>query len=186
MAFSKLFKLLLFPFRLLKWLVLLAVTALVAMAFFSTPADAVLLDSDLSEAQRGAISQNCATIKQSLRNLQKADIRTRTYLGSTYETVFNDFILPLNRRLLENNIVPFSGIQSDFSTEQAAFRSAYTTYMRSLETLIATDCQTKPDAFYDQLLKVRAERADLRLATERLNDLTSEQYQSALKLKENL
>lgn len=163
-----------------------ALTAIIAAVLLVAPTNAVILDSKLTEAQRGSISQNCATIKQSLRSLQKTDIRTRTYLGTTYETLWGKFILPMNHRLLENNITPLSEIQSDFSAEQITFRNNYTAYMKSLEALIATDCQTQPDTFYDQLIKVREQRSKLRTSTEKLTNLAEEQYQSVQKLQEDL
>ena len=59
--------------------------------------------SALSKEEANAISSNCSTIKQSLSQLQKADSKTRTYLGTTYETIASRFITPLNLRLVRNN-----------------------------------------------------------------------------------
>lgn len=85
-------KLIVFPFKLAKWLILWAIVTFILVALFSTPAEG------LSARQQGAISQNCSTIQQSLSQLQKIDSRTRTYLGTTYEAIANRFIIPLDRK----------------------------------------------------------------------------------------
>lgn len=142
--------------------------------------------SALDASQSKAISSNCSAIKQSLNQLQKVDSKTRTYLGTTYETIANRFITPLNLRLVRNNRPTLSAIQSDFFAEQTKFRDGYTNYMRELENLIAIDCQNESDKFYTQLKLVRDYRAKVRLATEELNQLTQDQYNAVLKLRKEL
>lgn len=168
------------PFKFLKWLLRWAVAALVLTCLFSTPVEGI------SELQRGAISQNCATIKQTLGQLQKVDSRTRSYLGTTYETITNRFITPLNLRLVKNNLPTLSSIQTDFSIEQAKFRNAYTDYMRELETLIVMDCTNKPDEFYGRLVITREKRAILREATVKLAALADKQYTAVEELRSKL
>lgn len=142
--------------------------------------------SALTEAQQGAISQNCSTIQQSLSRLQKVDSRTRTYLGTTYETLANKFITPLNLRLVKNNLPTLSTIQSDFISEQAKFKENYTNYMRELEALIATDCKNNPTEFYSKLELVRDKRSDLRSSALNMSKIATEQYKTVVKLKEDL
>lgn len=132
------------------------------------------------------ISQNCLTIKQSLHQLQKVDSRARTYLGTTYETISNKFITPLNLRLVKNNLPTLSNIQTDFSLSQNQFRESYTNYMRELESLISIDCHEEPERFYEQLLVVRTRRETLRLATNQLTSLANQQYQAVVKLRDSL
>lgn len=142
----------------------------------------------VEEERLTAISQNCSTIKQSLSQLQRVDSRTRTYLGSAYEAILTKFITPLNLRLTRNNreVEQLFAIQSDFSAEQARFRTAYTEYMRELEGLIATDCSAHPDTFYQHLETIRTKRADLKATTVKLSELANAQYQAVLELKESL
>ncbi len=134
------------------------------------------------------VSQNCSSIKQALRDLQRADSRTRAYLGSAYETVSRDFITPLNLRLVKNNRVATKlfEIQGDFSSKQSDFRTEYTAYMRELESLIAANCQEHPRDFYRQLQKTREHRAKLHNLSEDLNKLVSEQYQGVKTLREEI
>ncbi len=134
------------------------------------------------------ISQDCGSIKQSLADLQRADSRTRTYLGSAYESVARDFITPLNLRLVKNNQVntKLFEIQASFSSQQADFRTEYTAYMRELESLIAMDCQKHPQEFYRQLEKTREHRTKLHNLAESLSKLVTEQYQGVAALREVL
>ena len=173
-------KLLLFPLKMVKRLVSWTICVVVLLIIISTPAEG------LSETQRGAISQNCSTIKQSLSQLQKVDAKTRNYLGTTYETLANKFIVPLNLRLVKNNRATLPHIQSDFSLKQTEFRNTYTEYMREMEALMGCDCKKLPDEFYTQLEVVRKKRSDLRKVTQELSQLAEEQYASVLDLREML
>ncbi len=173
-------KLILFPLRFLRWLIGLLVIAAALVLIFSTPAEG------LSETQRDAVSQNCSNIKQSLVQLQKVDSRTRTYLGTTYETILTRFIVPLNLRLVKNNRPSLPTIQSDFTTEQIKFRDSYTEYMRELESLIGIDCSAQPDNFYSRLEVVREKRSVLRETTVRLAELADEQYRVVQDLRSSL
>ena len=142
----------------------------------------------IEEQRLAAISQNCSSIKQALSQLQRADSRTRTYLGAAYETISTKFITPLNLRLTRNNheAERLFSIQADFSAEQERFRTSYTDYMRELEGLIATDCSAHPQEFYDHLETTRNKRAALKLTTTKLSELANAQYEAVLELEESL
>lgn len=180
MVFSSLAKLVLFPFKLLKWLVLWCIGCLLLSFIFSAPVEG------LEAEQRTAIVQNCSTIKRSLNQLQRVDSRTRTYLGTTYETLSNRFIVPLNLRLVNNGRPTLGSIQPDFTIAHLEFRNRYTDYMREFDTLVNTDCRAHPDEFYSRLERVREKRTDLRTATNRLNALAHEQYSATQKLRDSL
>lgn len=142
----------------------------------------------LTAEQRDVIIQNCSNIKQSLSKLEHSDLRTRTYLGTAYESINGHFITPLNLRLVKNSL-PSDGlfrIQNDFAAEQANFRNNYINYMRELESLIAIDCVIQPQEFYDKLEVVREKRATLRDSTKRLAALAEDQYESVEKLRDSL
>ncbi len=142
----------------------------------------------LSDEQQGAISQSCSTIKQSLQNLQRVDSKTRTFLGSTYETLNADFLIPLNLRLVKNNRpnAELSSIQSDFTTAQNSFKTLYTEYMREMESLINVDCKNDPSKFYDQLEKTRNKRKELEAETDKILKLVKEQVAAVQKISEEL
>lgn len=180
MVFSTVIKILLFPLKLLKWLVLWVTCSIILALALAFPVEG------LSEAQTTAISQNCAMMQQSLRQLQRVDSRTRTYLGTTYETILNKFIIPLNLRLVKNNLPTNVQLQADFIADQNDFKNAYTDYMRELEGLIATDCRAHPEEFYSKLENVRGRRAYLKTTTDNLSKLAQEQYLFAFDLRKSL
>lgn len=169
----------------------IAVFLLIAVAMALLPLSLVFADGQKPQPSQSAldnISQNCASIKQSLKQLQHADSRTRTYLGSAYQTVASNFITPLNLRLVRNNFpdTKLVAIQADFTATQAAFRNNYTEYMRELESLLATDCQAHPADFYNQLLATRARRAELQSSAAHLAKLVQDQITAVTALKESL
>lgn len=180
MVFSTIFRVLLLPLKLLKWLILWVACSALVVLVLAVPAEG------LSEEQAAAISQNCPAMQQSLRQLQKVDSRTRTYLGTTYESILNKFIIPLNLRLVKNNLPTNVQLQANFIAGQNQFKTAYTDYMRELEGLIGTECRVEPQGFYDKLEIVRQRRADLNASVEHLSNLAKDQYQSVLDLRNSL
>ena len=148
----------------------------------STPAFA------LSADQQGAISQHCASMKQSLRTLQRTDARTRSYLGSAYENVLSSYITPLNLRLVDSGQpnANLATIHSEIIDTRKSFISEYTAYSQALEDLISEDCQNHPDEFYEKLVDTRKKRAELSATTTTLRNLLSEHLTAVRKLKNSL
>lgn len=120
----------------------------------------VLSVSAVSEVQKTDISSNCEIIKDNLKKVQKNDARARVYLGAYYESVLSKFIVPLNVRLVENNISEVQLIenQNDFAANKTIFANDYISYQQSLEELINIDCKNEPKTFYDKLEIVRKKR----------------------------
>lgn len=144
--------------------------------------------SALTPEQEGAISQNCASINQSLKALQKTDARTRVYLGSVYQSVLTDFITPLNLRLVRNN-VPNTDLvddQSDFTKARNNFSHDFIAYSQSLEELIAADCQNHPSEFYDKLESTREKRRVVAEDVAKIQQLITEHTEQVIKLKESI
>lgn len=142
----------------------------------------------LSDTQLGAISQNCASIKQSLKTLQKADSRTRVHLGTTYQNILTNYITPLNLRLvrLDQPNTELTRLQASFSSARDDFAGKFIKYSQSLETLIATDCKAHPDFFYTRLEDTRALRHTVSASVATINQLLSEYITAVTKLKESL
>ncbi len=142
---------------------------------FSLAATCLLVNpvSAISEERQGSISQGCASIRQSLKALQKDDSRNRIYLGTVYSSILNKFIIPLNKRLIGNNKPNISlvEIQSEYETARINFIDDFIVYSQDLETLINTDCQNNPNEFYNQLIITREKRSEVRQDTYRLNYL---------------
>lgn len=153
-----------------------------AVCAISTPTQAI------SNEQRTAISQNCVSVKASLQRLQKADSRTRVFLGTSYEHILTNFISPLNVRLTKNNRPDSTlfEIQTQFATKRRKFSETFTSYMKSLDTLISTDCTQQPDGFYNHLEDTRKQRGELNQLTKDLRDLTIKNVETVNKLKDSL
>ena len=150
--------------------VILSLVASVFFSIISTPKASALTD-----LQNGAISQNCASIQNSLKSLQKADSRTRVLLGSTYQTIFTNFITPLNLRLVRHS-QPNSDlieIQSDFIESRTKFSKNFIKYSQSLEQLISIDCKNEPEKFYQTLDQTRKLRAKVQNSVQQIHQLLS-------------
>lgn len=113
--------------------------------------------SAITETQKDAIAGRCEAIKEDLKNLQHADSRTRVYLGRYYETILNKFIVPMNMRLVENNLSTDKLIENrtDYEKTRTNFMIDYIEYQKVLEDLVATDCKKDVGAFYTKLVKTR-------------------------------
>ena len=116
--------------------------------------------SAISEAQKTAISDNCEAIKESLKNTQRVDVRTRVYLGGRFETVLTKFITPLNMKLVEKNMSNSSLIknQGEFANMKMDFTEDFIKYQQALEELVGMDCKNEPEEFYEKLVLVRRRR----------------------------
>ena len=166
----------------------MAASLSVAIFLFAPIAAFASTDNGLSDAQSGAISQHCASIKQSLRTLQRTDARTRSYLGSAYERAISDFITPLDLRLI-NVSQPNAGLtelHSKILSAREDFVRQYTIYSQSLEELINSDCQSSPNSFYDRLIETREKRVTLSKTTDSLRRLLAEHLSTVKKLDSSL
>lgn len=148
----------------------------------------VLVTSAISEEQKSAVSGHCEIIRDNLKEVQRADSRMRVYLGRYYETILTRFIMPLNLRLVENNL-PGSGLignQNEFNTAQTDFKNDYIEYQKGLEELVAFDCKAEPEKFYEKLEVVRDKREVVAKDTTRLQKLASEQVKLVRDLEAEL
>ena len=116
--------------------------------------------SAITEGQSAAIVDNCDTIREDLKKVQKEDARVRVYLGGYYETILTKFVTPLNVRLVENNLSSADLVenQNDFAAAKALFVNDFVTYQQGLEELVGMDCKKEPEKFYDNLRVVRQKR----------------------------
>ncbi|MDO4759178.1 MAG: hypothetical protein Q4A30_00085 [Candidatus Saccharibacteria bacterium] len=148
----------------------------------------VIATTELSDIKKGAISQNCATIRQSLKNLQKTDSSTRIYLGATYQSIISNFLAPLNLRLIKDNEPHpnFASAHSNLILIKEEFNQSFIKYSQQLEELIATDCKSHPEEFYQRLQSTRKHRAELSRITERLKQLANQHLLDIQALKTSL
>ena len=126
------------------------------------------------------ISQNCSSIKLQLERVQKEDSRNRVYLGAQFEIVSTNLMQNLNLRLVKNNMAKaeLSEQQTSFASEREYFKNVFITYSKELEILIAINCKEKPEDFYNQLVYVREERAEVNKSVQRLRATIDEHRKS--------
>ena len=148
----------------------------------------VLLVGAVSDEQKSAIVDHCTEIREDLKNVQKADSRARVYLGGYYETILSKFIMPLNVRLVENNLSTASFVenQNKFADAKTVFATDFIGYQQDLEELILIDCKKEPAAFYEKLQKVQQKRKTVEQDTLRVRNLISEHVKLVNELKGRL
>ncbi|MBR6097855.1 hypothetical protein IKP94_03870 [Candidatus Saccharibacteria bacterium] len=142
----------------------------------------------LDEDELGLVSQTCSSIVLQLKNIQKTDAKNRAKLGSYYEMINSNLMLNLNLRLVKNNMANanLSELQTTFSSERDYFKTAYTSYQKALDSLIAIDCREKPQEFYDQLEKVRTKREKVNSSAGRLLGIIEEHREEVINLRKGL
>ena len=120
----------------------------------------VLPVSAIAKNQETAITEHCEEIRDDLKAIQKSDAKLRVHLGGRYEMILSRFIMPLNIRLVENNLSSAKMVESQnkFADAKTLFNSDYITYQQNLEELVAMDCKKEPSEFYEKLVKVRQKR----------------------------
>lgn len=142
----------------------------------------------ITEAQKSSIAKHCDAIKDTLKATQRSDSHARTYLGSIYESALNQFITPLNVRLIKDNrsVAEFTELQAKFVSTRTDFNSSFITYSKSLEDLINTDCANSPQDFYSKLTTTRQERAIVDGHAKKLEQLISKHKQKVTSLEQTL
>ena len=142
----------------------------------------------LSEAKKGSISQNCSSIRQSLKNLQRVDSRIRVLLGTSYNTILTNFITPLNLRLVRDNKpnVVLSNLQSDFAGSKDTFSKRFISYSQSMEELVAMDCKNNPEGFYNKLIETRKLRINVTESVNEMRGITNRHIETIQYIKNSL
>lgn len=164
------------------WLFLVSVLLL-------APAASVYADEGgLSDEQKGAISQSCGTIKQTLKTLQRTDSRTRSFLGASYETFLSSYITPLNISIVKagRSDVTISALNANLIEKRQNFVSEFTSYSQSLDALINIDCQNDPESFYEKLKDTREKRTKLEATVKAIRTNLVNHYTAVKKFQEQL
>ena len=142
----------------------------------------------MSETQENAIKDHCDSIRESLKDVQKADARARVSLGAFYEEILTNFITPLNVRLVENSLSTPELVenQNKIANIRTLFTSDYVSYQQELEELTLMNCREEPENFYDKLVKVRQKRKIVEQDTLQMRTLISDHVKLANQIKGKL
>ncbi len=149
----------------------LMVIMVLVFGFVSIPVSAI------SDTQKESIIEKCDSIKTNLKTVQRNDSRTRVFLGAYYETILTRYITPLNIKLVEKNLsnAGFVENQNGFASSKTIFANDFTKYQQMLEGLVAVDCKTEPEKFYNELVDVRKRRKIMEQDVLKMRQLISEQ-----------
>ena len=141
-----------------------------------------------AEGEKKIDAETCAKVKENLVNLQHADSRARVYLGRYYETILNKFIVPLNMRLVENNIAEPTLVenQGQFKEMRQGFIDDYIAYQKDLEGLVGINCEENTSEFYSKLKDTRAKRQTVVQDITRLRSLIKKHVETVTKLLEKI
>ncbi|MBR1795726.1 hypothetical protein IJ765_00495 [Candidatus Saccharibacteria bacterium] len=145
-------------------------------------------DVVLSDEQRGAISTNCDSLKSTLKNLQRVDSRTRSFLGAAYDKFLSSYISPLSLRMVANNRLSTSltGIHSGILNSREVFVAQFTSYSQSFEELLQVDCKTQPEEFYRKLVATRKKRTMLESTVTSLRSALGNHYTAVEKFRSEM
>ncbi|MBQ2659844.1 hypothetical protein IJF86_00200 [Candidatus Saccharibacteria bacterium] len=157
------------------------------VVFFVLCSSAFASSESLSSSQKSTLVSQCGNITTALKSIQHADSYARTYYGSVYDEFLNNFIIPLNVRLLKNNQVndTLAELQEKFVSARGDFNSSFIIYSKSLEELINISCSTQPEKFYSQLVVTRKNRAKVDEDISELDSLIFSQEKEVKKLMES-
>lgn len=161
------------------------IVSVVVLQFFVLGiSDARAIDEDQSKA----IVERCDIIKEDLKKVQKEDARVRVYLGGYYETIATKFIIPLNVRLVENNLSSAGLVenQNDFVEARTVFANDFISYQQALEELVGMDCKNDPGEFYDKLKITQQKRKVMSQDVLKIRSLISEHIKLVNNLKGRL
>ena len=141
---------------------------------FSIPVNAE--ESEVSQTKLENIETNCHSIKTTLSRVKNTDKNSRLSLGRFYDLIENNFITPLNVRLVKNNSMDSKLMlsQNSFIEARSYFNHAYIAYSQELENLISTDCNSNPKSFYQKLEKTREKRKIVADSISEMKKLISE------------
>ena len=81
-----------------------------------------------------------------------------------------------NIRLVENNLSTASLIenQNNIAEAKSIFASDFVKYQQTLEELVAINCKTEPETFYEKLDMVRQKRKTMKQDVLKMRELISE------------
>ena len=158
--------------------------AALIVVFSSSTVTAAKLDDN----RIGAISQNCSSIKESLRRIESSGAKSRVYLGAQYETIYTGLMSNFSLRLMRNGIAnqAIADEQAAFQSERERFKSEFINYSHELEELIDMNCRTEPEKFYSKLEKTREKREKVAESIHRLNEIIKEHRSSVFDIRDEI
>lgn len=129
--------------------------------------------AEISQEKIAKIRERCTENLAALNRLHQTDAFLRNDRGNLYRTISDRLMVPLNRRLADNQLdgSVLINITADFNKEYSKFYSKYVSYDNAMSSLLKIDCSRQPVAFYNALVDARAKRLELSTINLRLKEL---------------
>lgn len=156
-------------------------TLLITVLSFLFMVNVYAQDETVTPQQIDKIRDNCVSVKNTLGQLHASDALLRVNRGQTYELMSTKLMNGFNGRLSSNGLsnTQLSVITKSYNTTLNVFRQDYRLYEEQLTLAIGVDCQKRPAAFYEAVVKSRDKRSRVHADITKLNQYVDE-YQSAL------
>ncbi len=154
-----------------RWLILGALTSLLASGCYLVSAQPTLLDAKKQEY----IKVNCPATKSTLSRLRQSDTLLRVNRGQLYESIQTQLIEKFNSRVASNRLdgSELRAINKEYNDMLDGFRIDYIRYEEQLSKAINIDCQKQPQNFYEAVLVARGERQKLHEDILKINQIAN-------------
>ena len=116
----------------------------------------IVMTPELTQQVRDRCVENQAT----LNRLHQADAFLRNDRGDLYRTISDKLMVPLNRRLADNQLdgSALIAITADYNKTYSQFYDDYIAYDNALSKVLKIDCTKEPVTFYTTLIDARQKR----------------------------
>ncbi len=159
-----------------RFLLISSIFALTMSSLLATSVSAQEMTLQTDDIITQKLSNNCDSIKTTLRRIHTNDALLRVNMGQVYTGISGQFMARLNSRLALNKInsTELVSTTNNFEQQRQAFGADYKTYEATISGLIKIDCKEKPAEFYAELLKARDQRSvvaqDVKLINASINE----------------
>lgn len=135
----------------------------------------------LDDARLQAVVDQCQNIQRVLLNTQQSDKLARINRGHVYETTLQ-LLVNFNARIVSSkyDAPDLLTITGDYQSERKKFVETYTKYDDNVASLSVMNCRSQPTEFYERLVEVRAQRAELSASVQAIDQLI-ERYHNVVK-----
>ncbi len=125
------------------------------------------------DLQKQLIKIKCSKIKFQIDKTKVNDRLTRVNYGQSYESILNNYMTPINLRLVENRYHKTDLLVKEthnFENNLNQFRSKYKKYYKKIDKLSNINCQENTDEFYKTLKEVQTSRKNVKQEIIELED----------------
>ena len=152
------------------------VLAVLILSLFASP----MAFADTTGVNLDTIRTNCNAARSMLQRIVSSEKTSRINRGQSYDRtskLFANFAERLRQNRIDNQ--KFVNLTNEFNSAAANFRSNYDDYKNSIDTVINSECSSRPGDFYNDLTNARNKRQKVNDEIRNLKEIT-ERYKSAV------